>query len=377
MAAAGMGPAWSCLFANDHSPAKARSYAANWGDDHLACGDIQALTTDDLPGRADMAWASFPCQDISTAGRAAGIGSQDARKPTRSALFWTFWDLMLELQKEGRGPRTIVLENVQGLLTSSNGADFGALAAALHSAGMTFGAMLVDAREFVPQSRPRVFFVAVAKDQPIPDALVSDKADLRWANSSLLRAFGRLSPEIQESWVWWSLPAPRLQMTSLSELIEDAPADAPMHAAEETTRLLDMMNDGNRAKVAKAKRAATESGFPSIGTIYRRTRSEDGIKVQRAEVRFDGVAGCLRTPGGGSSRQILIRIDPDGRLGTRLMSSREMARLMGLPDAYVLPEGWTEAAHLLGDGVVVPAVRHIVRHIIEPVVGARGRAVAA
>ena len=87
--------------------------------------------------------------------------------------------------------------------------------------------------------------------------------------------------------------------------------------------------------------------------------------MQRAEARFDGVSGCLRTPAGGSSRQFVIVVEKN-RVRSRLISARETARLMGLPDEYVLPEKYNEAYHLTGDGVVVPAVRHIAAHVLEP-----------
>ena len=104
-----------------------------------------------------------------------------------------------------------------------------------------------------------------------------------------------------------------------------------------------------------------------VGAVYKRTRWQQGVKVQRAEVRFDDVAGCLRTPAGGSSRQLILVVDGKS-IRSRLISARETARLMGLPDTYVLPSGYNEAYHLTGDGVAVPVVRHIAQHIIEPVV---------
>ena len=75
---------------------------------------------------------------------------------------------------------------------------------------------------------------------------------------------------------------------------------------------------------------AQRSGQRWIGALYRRTRVENGVKVQRAEVRFDGVAGCLRTPSGGSSRQYILLVEGD-KIRSRLLSARETARLMGLP----------------------------------------------
>jgi DNA (cytosine-5)-methyltransferase 1 len=126
-------------------------------------------------------------------------------------------------------------------------------------------------------------------------------------------------------------------------------------------------------------RAAEASGQPQVGTVYKRIRVENGRKVQRAEVRFDGVSGCLRTPAGGSSRQILILVEP-GRVRTRLLTPREAARLMGVPDSYPLPARYNEAYHLMGDGVVVPAVAWLERSLLRPLVresGCRNRGIVA
>ena len=110
-------------------------------------------------------------------------------------------------------------------------------------------------------------------------------------------------------------------------------------------------------------------GAKMVGALYRRTRRDaTGARVQRAEVRFDGIAGCLRTPAGGSSRQSLLVIE-NGRIRARLVSGREAARLMGLPDDYILPKGYTDSCHLLGDGVAAPAVRFLAAHLLEPLLG--------
>ena len=130
MARAGLGEGWECLFANDFDKVKAQTYRANWGGDHFHEGDVHALTAAHLPqppgGRSvDLAWASSPCQDLSLAGKREGLSG------ARSSAFWGFWSLMKALNAEGRAPRTIVIENVTGLLTSHGGADFTALCQAL------------------------------------------------------------------------------------------------------------------------------------------------------------------------------------------------------------------------------------------------------
>ena len=106
-----------------------------------------------------------------------------------------------------------------------------------------------------------------------------------------------------------------------------------------------------------------------VGGVYRRTRlNEQGRKVQRAEVRFDDISGCLRTPAGGSSRQQILVVEGSA-IRSRLISARETARLMGLPDSYRLPRSYNEAYHLTGDGLVVDVVRHLARHLLEPLIG--------
>lgn len=76
------------------------------------------------------------------------------------------------------------------------------------------------------------------------------------------------------------------------------------------------------------------------------------MKVQRAELRFDDVVGCLRTPVSGLSRQLILVVD-GSKVRSRLISPRKTARRMGLPNPYKLPRNYKEAYPLTGDGVVV------------------------
>ena len=359
MARAGLGEDWRCLFANDFDHKKSRVYTRNWGDEHLKTGDIRKLETRDIPGRADLAWGSFPCQDLSLAGGGAGL------KGDRSGTFWPFWTLMNGLMEEGRPPKIIVLENVCGTLTSHKGKDFAAICSALQKAPYRFGAVVVDAALFVPQSRPRLFVVAVHEDEQIPAGLAGSEPVAPWHTRALCNAYEKLSARAKDDWIWWNFPAPPTRSSIFADLIEECPSGVAWHSQEQTRRLLAMMSDVNREKVEKAKRA----GRRMVGGIYKRTRPDEfGRKVQRAEVRFDDVAGCLRTPAGGSSRQLILVVDGDN-VKSRLISTRETARLMGLPDGYQLPEKYNEAYHLTGDGVVVQVVRHLAANVFEPILG--------
>jgi len=151
-----------------------------------------------------------------------------------------------------------------------------------------------------------------------------------------------------------------------ADLVEEDPTSVRWHSESETQQLLGMMSEVNRAKVELAKKKTKKSGRHIVGAIYKRTRlDENGFKIQRAEVRFDDVAGCLRTPSGGSSRQLILVVK-GAKVRSRLISSRETARLMGLPEDYVLPDNYNEAYHLTGDGLAVPVVRHIAENILKP-----------
>jgi DNA (cytosine-5)-methyltransferase 1 len=179
MVRAGLGDNWECLFANDNDVKKAASYAANWGSVHFKLGDVGALTNADLPGRASLAWASFPCQDLSLAGDYVGLRGK------RSGTFWPFWRLVRALADEGRAASLIVLENVCGALTSHDGKDFVAIGEALAGAGYRFSTLVMDAARFVPQSRPRIFVVGVYGGLVVPDRLTMTQAGSPWHPASL------------------------------------------------------------------------------------------------------------------------------------------------------------------------------------------------
>lgn len=357
MARIGLGEGWSCAFANDFDPVKAQTYRANFADadEHFHTGDVFKLEAADLPGQADLAWASSPCQDFSLAGARAGLHGG------RSSAFFGFWRLVEALDAEGRAPTTIVIENVVGLLTSHRGEDFTALCQALADQGYSFGALEIDAAHFTPQSRPRVFVVATRAPT---DGLTGQGP---FHSRAVREAAARLPQALKDRWLWWALPAPPARNTDLSTVLE--PDDAVEWRSEAaTTALLDLMAPAHRASVD----ARIQSGERAVGGVFRRMRGGE----QRAEVRFDGLAGCLRTPRGGSSRQTLLVIDK-GVVRSRLVTPREGARLMGLPDGYVLPGSATAGLHVIGDGVAAPAVRWLAEHLLAPLAARKTAALAA
>lgn len=354
MARVGLGAGWTCTLANDMDPVKCAAYRANFGGDHLIEGDIHDLAPGDLPGRAALAWASFPCQDLSLAGARKGF------EGGRSAAFWGFHGLMAALAAEGRAPRTLVIENVVGFASSRGGADLDAALGALAEIGYRYDLRILDAASFLPQSRPRLFVIAWRGDGlnpgPASGAAAGGAAPDRGA--VLAKAVDRLGPAAAAGLSAIDLAPPPRGNTGLSAVVETgAPVDPPVR----TAALMAMAAPAQAAKLAAALEAAAASGAPVHGAAFRRMRGG----VQRVEMRFD-VAGCLRTPAGGSSKQILVIANPDGTVASRWFTGREAARLMGLPDEYRLPARETDALRLAGDGVAAPVARWIAEEALAP-----------
>lgn len=338
-------PEWRCVFANDVSAKKSAVYRANFGDGELHVGDISDLDVSNLPA-AELAWASFPCQDLSLAGWRRGISAP------RSGMFWAFWEHMRTLREAGRMPAVIALENVVGLLHGDN---FSGLCEALAALDLRFGALVLDARWFLPQSRPRVFVIAAHNNAACKGAGRTDPDSDALYPAAVANAYQALPSALQERWVWWDLPEPDGDCPKIEALIDHEAPETAWFPTSEVDRLLAMMTPANRDKLRNADR--------NVGFLYRRTRQGR----QRAEVRFDGLAGCLRTPGGGSSRQTVVIRDGE-HIRMRLLTPREAARLMGAPDSFQLPERYNDAYRAMGDAVAVPAVRWLSKKLLTPLV---------
>jgi DNA (cytosine-5)-methyltransferase 1 len=345
----GLAPEFETLWANDNCAKKRATYIANHPHDEFLLADIQNVKGRDVPA-VDLAWASFPCQDLSLAGNLSGM-----KRGTRSGLFWDWIRILKEMQQHGKKPPILVAENVVGFVVADQGKHFKQAYDALRDLGYRLGAVVVDADAFVPQSRRRAFIVAVTENIPL-SGLIQQLPSGAFHPQNLVRtSFVVDDPE----WIWWSLPFPEGHRPTFGDLCErDAPCDPP----SKTNELCAMLSPLNKRKLDAAKQAKTFFA----GTAYRRTRpDEKGNKVQRLEIRFDGTAGCLRTPNGGSSRQTVIIVDR-GAVRSRLMTVRECARLMGAPDSYELRGSYNDAYRAMGDAVAVPVTRWLTRHLLAP-----------
>ena len=355
MVRAALNGVWHCALANDIDAMKCRVYRDNWPEAGLIEGDVASLDPEVLKQPIDLYWASSPCQDFSLAGRGQGLGG------ARSGVFNPWFEKVSEAVTAGFAPRIIAFENVTGLLSRHDGRDLDHVLTSFISLGYKVGALEIDACHFVPQSRPRLFVIAVRQGVDISD-LCQPQADGAFFSPRLVRFHAGASRLIREHWLWFRLPYPMPSPANLMSILDSDP-DTPWFSNEQVDRLLSMMSSPSLARIA----AARAEGRKTVGTLYKRGRPDDTGRVrQRAEVRFDGVAGCLRTPAGGSSRQTVLLVNGN-QIKARLLSRREVTRLMGLPKSYKMPERYNDVYRIAGEGVVVPIVKYLDENVFQPV----------
>ncbi len=120
-------------------------------------GDIRAIEA--LPD-ADFWTYSFPCQDISVAGKGAGI-----KEGTRSGLLFEVERLLIRAAEDGTLPKYLLLENVKNLVSKKFKADFDRWLSFLSSLGYTNYWQILNAKDYgIPQNRERVFCVSIRGD---------------------------------------------------------------------------------------------------------------------------------------------------------------------------------------------------------------------
>ena len=327
LVAYGLKDMFAPVWANDISPQKASVYSANFNSKHFLLGDIKDIHGVGLP-YAHLSWASFPCQDLSLAGSIGGI---DAK---RSGLVWEWLRVLDEMPKK---PRVLLIENVTGLLSTNGGDNYRKLHTALTDQGYDCGPIALDASLFLPQSRSRVFVIAVRRGYKIPEKLISSGPC--WLHSKTAAELGKTLP----GWIWWKIEKPSKRHTTLKDILEhDVPFD----------------KDNVIHLIPEKHKLALERHDIVYATGYRRTRNGR----QQLELRFDGIAGCLRTPEGGSSKQFLVVKNKD-EIHARLLTVREAARLMGVPDSFALP-GNNDGYKAMGDAVALPVARFVGENLL-------------
>jgi DNA (cytosine-5)-methyltransferase 1 len=352
---------WACVYANDIDPKKRSLYQARFGaSDHFHLGDVWETeeVVARIRSRPFLATASFPCVDLSLAGHYRGLEGR------HSSTFFGFARVLKRLGD--RRPKAVMLENVAGFLSSRAGEDFAAVATALADLGYRLDAFVLDAEHFVPQSRPRVFIIGVQAGFEPPGAIAQPAEDgsmSPWRTRlqgtpalrppKLVRLMERVG--LATGWMLFDLPRPPVRRLRLADVI-DLDDGQEWWGPAEVGRHYRMATGASRDRLD----ALTAAPGSTVATAFRRTRAG----AVRLELRGDGLAGCLRTPRGGSAKQIVVAVD-GGRLRMRWMSPREYARLQGADD-FPLAGTRNQLLFGLADAVCVPAVRWVDDHALTP-----------
>lgn len=329
------------VWANDNDPDKKKMYEGQWGTNSLLLADVHSIESEDVP-RADVAWASSPCTDLSLAGNRAGL--TDGRD---SSAFFGFTRLIRGMGE--RKPKVLVLENVTGLASSNHREDLKAAIKEFNSLGYAVDAVALDARRFIAQSRPRLF-------------LIGTLAPLKG---------GKKNSTLRPEWLAWihedrdlntfitPLPAPPDDLNEgfTQEIEHLADEDPRWWDAERVDRFVQSMTLLQHERLERFVRQKKVTAR----TAYRRTRKGKPVWEMRAE----DISGCLRTPRGGSSKQAVV-VMGDGDLKIRWMTELEYARLMGAGWYHLEGLRASKVQHGFGDAVAVPVVQWVAKHMIVP-----------
>lgn len=339
---------WRVVWANDIDADKMRMYRGHYSDDaaHFHLGDVHALSPRDIP-HVVLATASFPCNDLSLAGARRGLAGQ------HSGAFWGFIDILKGMGK--RRPPLVMLENVAGFLTSHGGRDFRDACLALNELGYVVDALMINAALFVPQSRLRMFLIGKLDESQLTSVEETPSFYESQCRPRALADFILYHPEIK--WALQDLPPIPGRQNDLADILEDIPANSRhWWSKDRADYLLSQMSEKHRV-IAENMIAGKTTRY---GTVFRRMRQGRCM----AELRTDATAGCLRTPRGGSGRQILF-VAGKGSFSVRLLTPQECARLMGA-DNYKIVVPQNQALFGFGDAVCVPVIRWIAENCLTP-----------
>ncbi len=351
---------WSCLYANDISEKKQAMYLDEFSDaTYFHLEDIWQTNRilERIKQRALLATASFPCTDLSLAGHMRGL------KGEHSSTLFGFLEVLRRLNLENKMPPIVILENVPGLLTGNKGKDFEETCLAVSRLGYFLDSFIVDAKYFTPQSRPRLFILGILKEGIPPSAILEGRQQLwgerinarkKTCTPRLFEAFHTI--KLPTGWIALNLPEPLSEQRNLESVI-DLGANQDWWSEAEVKKHFDRMSELHHQRVEKM--LATKQLW--VGTIFRRIREGQ----TRSEIRFDGLAGCLRTAKGGSGKQIVVIID-GGNIKMRWMSPVEYARLQGVPD-FSIRRSRNEAMTGFADAVCVPVIDWISQHALSPI----------
>lgn len=340
-------------------------------------GDIKGVTSGDLLSAGfnpanGIITGGFPCQDLSVAGRRAGLAGE------RSGLFWEIRRLIAETKT-----KWFVLENVPGLLSSNNGRDMGIVLGSLAELGYGLSYRILDAQHFgVAQRRRRVFIVGRLGDDWRTPAKILDIGEGRRGYHQKGVAQGESAPREINASVGECSVQPFVKIVRSGERDAEGNLPAEVWAERQTAPTLNLMDNTGESRatviaiqntvIGRADTAGpqgrghSDNGGPmftidttSPHAIVFNPHKEDGARVQG-----DVINTLTALMGTGGNNVPMLTAPPT----IRRLTPVECERLQGFPD------GWTEISagkrqadssryKQTGNAVAVPVVQWILGRI--------------
>jgi DNA (cytosine-5)-methyltransferase 1 len=304
--------------------------------------DVREVTGDQLratgfvPGRGILS-GGFPCQDLSVAGRRAGLVGE------RSSLFHQIARLAAELK-----PRYLLLENVPGLLSSHGGRDMGTVLGTLGDLGYRWAYRVLDAQFFgVPQRRRRVFIVGSS-------AGGADPAEILFESEGRGR---HLAPSADKRKVVAALTADGVGTCGADDNQAQAGHLIPVEC------VTGQVTHSLTSEGADASEDGTGRGTPMVATFVKARRAGENNPSPESWRE----SGTLPTLAGHSTTTTAAIVHAD-QIVRRLMPI-ECERLQGFPDNWTATSwgvGQKDSARYrqLGNAVAVPVVEWIARRLV-------------
>jgi DNA (cytosine-5)-methyltransferase 1 len=348
---------FSTIWANDICSMKERTYMHNHNEVEFICDDINNITAIDIPDTT-LVSATYPCTNTSCAGDRAGLLG------VKSGVVYKWLELMKAKGGASKHPFAM-LENPTGLIARNQGRDMRELISQLNGLGYAVNLMVVDAKHFVPQSRPRIFINCIdSKIQSNKIASVTSPLDLPQCKNLMTNPLRKwITKNLDLNIVnveTGPLPTRTSQLESLIDFNDhniDNWADDDFK--EELVRLL-------VGKQLEKFHKLVNSPFKTVSTVARRGRKHaNGKSFNATEINVSGVAPAQRPYKGGSSR-CWVLVAGQGSYDFKVVTPRESARLMGFDDAFILPSNAKEAYQCTGDSVVPQAVMWVEKNVFKP-----------
>lgn len=359
------------VWQSENNPKASKVLAHHWPD-IPNYGDIHEIET---APRVDVLTGGFPCQDYSVAGAGAGLAGD------RGALWWEYHRLIAALR-----PTWVVAENVPGLLSSRDGADFETIIGSLTERGYGVVWAVLDAQyNGVAQRRRRVFIVGHSGGVPRPEILALAEG-----------LYGHPEPRREKR--EGSAGATPIGVGGDSEVAYSVTTPSGGLSAKQNQFTFVIQPDDKPG--AEGAVIAKEVEVASTLSATEGERSTDrGVRVvgfaqnQRDEVReLDDVAGAIAAEAGMKQQTYVAKtsftesngwgILADGTTHTvdssgpeaviqdwiaRRLTPLECERLQGFPDGWTdIPSNKSGSRYRqLGNAVAVPVVEWILKNIVR------------